>query len=105
MAPTGKDAGLGKRALLGRNSILVLNKQIVDEHEPAWTETDIERRSAILAKSITEAWPVASHVSSTGIGSDLVKTKLRNGAVGAVAGLQAFSAAVRCRRAGLETCG
>jgi Protein of unknown function (DUF1524) len=76
VAPTGKDAGLGKRTLLGLNSILVLNKDIVDEHAPAWTEGDIEKRSVTLAKSIAEAWPIgARSVSPTGLGSGLVRTQ------------------------------
>ena len=58
VAPTGKDAGLGKRTLLGRNSILLLNKDIVDPHEDAWTNEDIEKRSCTLAKVLAEAWPI-----------------------------------------------
>jgi hypothetical protein len=58
VAPTGKDAGLGKRTLLGRNSILLLNKDIVDPHENAWTNEDIEKRSRTLAKALAEAWPI-----------------------------------------------
>lgn len=61
VAPIGKDAGLGKRTLLGRNSILVLNKDIVDQHIPAWTNADIEKRSTTLALAIADAWPFAEH--------------------------------------------
>jgi hypothetical protein len=61
VAPTGKDAGLGKRTLLNRNSILVLNKDIVDQHVPAWTDADIEKRSVTLAQVIADAWPTAGH--------------------------------------------
>lgn len=57
VAPTGKDAGLGKRALLGRYSLLVLNKEIVDGHPRAWTEEDLRARSRRLAEVITEVWP------------------------------------------------
>ena len=31
VAPTGKDAGLGKRSLLHRYAILLINKSIVDD--------------------------------------------------------------------------
>jgi hypothetical protein len=40
VAPTGQDAGLGKQSLLKRYSILLLNKDIVDEklrHGPRMT--------------------------------------------------------------------
>lgn len=57
VAPNGKDAGLGKRALLGRYSILVLNKEIVDGHPDDWTEGDIRARAARLAQAVTEVWP------------------------------------------------
>jgi len=53
----GKDAGKGKRSLLGRFSLLVLNKKIVDDHEAEWTEDDIRARSTELAKTITLIWP------------------------------------------------
>jgi hypothetical protein len=58
VAPTGKDAGLGKRSLLNRNSVLLINKSIVDSHVDAWTDADIENRSHSLAKAIAEAWRV-----------------------------------------------
>jgi hypothetical protein len=57
VAPTGKDAGLGKRSLLNRFSVLLLNKDIVEGHEAEWTEDDIKKRSAHLAKLIVEVWP------------------------------------------------
>ncbi len=53
----GRDAGLGKRSLLSRYSTLVLNKWIVDGHIDAWTDTDIEARSAILATLVCATWP------------------------------------------------
>ncbi len=56
VAPTGKDAGVGKRSLLGRYSVLVLNKDIVDPHESDWSEMDIEARSASLADAVTQVW-------------------------------------------------
>lgn len=57
VAPTGKDAGLGKRSLLSRFSILLLNKDIVDNHLSAWSEDDIEARADNLASAVTEIWP------------------------------------------------
>jgi hypothetical protein len=57
VAPTGKDAGVGKRSLLSRFSILVLNKEIVDEHLASWSEDDIGSRGERLATLATEVWP------------------------------------------------
>ena len=55
-APTGVDAGLGKRALLNRYSVLLLNKDLVDNHADAWTDQDIGNRNIALAKVIGEVW-------------------------------------------------
>jgi hypothetical protein len=57
IAPTGKDPGLGKRSLLNRFSVLLLNKDIVDPHIGSWTEADIADRNVSLAKTIAEVWP------------------------------------------------
>jgi hypothetical protein len=57
VAPSGKDAGLGKRSLVNQYSVLLLNKDIVDKHDAAWTEADIRIRSVALAKLVAEAWP------------------------------------------------
>ena len=57
IAPTGKDAGLGKRSLLNRFSVLLLNKDIVDPHVAAWTEANIGERNLAMAKTIAEVWP------------------------------------------------
>ncbi len=57
VAPTGKDAGLGKRSLIGRYSVLMLNKEVVDTHTDSWSEADIERRSEHIARLIAQAWP------------------------------------------------
>jgi hypothetical protein len=57
VAPTGQDAGLGKRSLLARYSILVLNKEIVDDGPRGWTEQDLLDRSVRLARAVTEVWP------------------------------------------------
>jgi hypothetical protein len=60
VAPTGTDAGLGKRSLLNRYSLLLLNKDIVEPHEEAWTEQNIAERTAHLANVIAKAWPRGS---------------------------------------------
>lgn len=54
---TGKDAGKGKRSLLGAFSLLVLNKEIVDAHQVEWTEQDIRDRSNRLTKAVARVWP------------------------------------------------
>ncbi|WP_181034593.1 DUF262 domain-containing protein [Arthrobacter sp. 08Y14] len=56
VAPTGKDAGKGKRSMLGDFSILAINKGIVDDHPAAWTEADIRARSVQLTEAICAAW-------------------------------------------------
>jgi len=57
VASTGRDAGVGKRSLLSRYSILVLNKDLVDAHEDAWMEEDIRERSRQLTEAIIAIWP------------------------------------------------
>lgn len=57
VAPTGKEAGLGKRSLLDRYSLLVLNKTLIAEHPTEWTEEDIRERGAELARRVCENWP------------------------------------------------
>lgn len=58
VAPTGKDAGLGKRSLLNRYSVLILNKDIVDPHVVAWTESNIADRNVSLARAVCTVWPI-----------------------------------------------
>lgn len=59
VAPTGKDAGKGKRSLLNRYSVLVLNKDIIDPpHETAWTEQDIASRNNRIAEAVSVVWPI-----------------------------------------------
>lgn len=53
IAPNGDEAGIGKRSLLNRSSVLMLNKQIVDRHPEAWTEADIEARSGVMVEAMT----------------------------------------------------
>jgi hypothetical protein len=49
--------GVGKRRLLEKFSLLVLNKEILDSHVDAWTEEDVRERSGALATAICEVWP------------------------------------------------
>ncbi|MGB7964268.1 MAG: DUF262 domain-containing protein, partial [Propionicimonas sp.] len=53
----GGRPGAGKRTLLSDFSLLVLNKQILKDNEQAWTEQDIENRSAELTSAICQVWP------------------------------------------------
>ncbi|MFD3707113.1 DUF262 domain-containing protein [Nocardia sp. NPDC058658] len=55
-APTGKEAGRGKRSLLGKYSVLRMNKQLIDEHHEQWTDDDIRSRSVDLTKRICAVW-------------------------------------------------
>ncbi|MFI9636681.1 DUF262 domain-containing protein [Nocardia sp. NPDC051929] len=57
IAPTGREAGKGKRSLLSKFSLLVLNKELIDDHPDAWTDTDIVKRSAELTRLICQEWP------------------------------------------------
>lgn len=52
----GGEPGKGKRSLLNAFSLLVLNKEIVDEHQAEWTEEDIRARSLHIAAAINEVW-------------------------------------------------
>jgi hypothetical protein len=56
-APSGPQAGKGKRSLIDKYSLLVLNKEIVQEHKEAWTEEDITARGQAIAKDIAAIWP------------------------------------------------
>lgn len=55
-APTGKEAGRGKRSLLSKFSVLRVNKQIIDEYDKQWTDEDIRARSVDLTKRICQVW-------------------------------------------------
>ena len=48
----GGDAGLGKRSLLAKYSLLVLSKDLINEHPDAWTDADIEDRAAKMSRYI-----------------------------------------------------
>ena len=54
---SGPEAGKGKRSLIDKYSLLVLNKEIVQEHEKAWTEQDITARGQAIVKDIAAIWP------------------------------------------------
>lgn len=53
----GKDAGLGKRSLITRYSLLVTNKQLVEEHPDSWPEQAIRSRGEELTERICGVWP------------------------------------------------
>lgn len=53
----GGESGKGKRTLLNAFSLLVLNKEIVQDHIEIWTEADINERAMSITKAITGAWP------------------------------------------------
>lgn len=58
--PGADESGLGgegKRGYLQRHSELKLNSTLVAEHEAAWTEDDIRRRSADLVDRLARIWP------------------------------------------------
>ena len=54
---TGGEAGLGKRSLLDKFSLLVLSKDLIHDHPDAWTDEQIEARSALLTQHICDVWP------------------------------------------------
>lgn len=53
----GGHPGEGKRTLLNQFSLLVLNKELLDDHPDRWTEDDIRARSLAMAKRICSIWP------------------------------------------------
>lgn len=64
VAPKGKDAGLGKRTLLERHSLLMLNKDIIGAHPTEWNEADIQARGTDLTERVCSAWRGPSGASS-----------------------------------------
>jgi len=56
IAPTGGEAGKGKRSLLDAYSLLVLNKEIVQGHPASWTNADIAARGRGLVTDIAAIW-------------------------------------------------
>jgi len=59
----GGDEGQGKRTLIDRHSVLMLNKGLVADHVDAWAEEDIEARSRLFADLICEIWVAPSERS------------------------------------------
>ena len=57
VASTGQEAGKGKRSLIDKYSLLVLNKEIVQDHPTVWTELDITERGNAMVKDICAIWP------------------------------------------------
>jgi len=53
---TGHDAGLGKRALINKYSLLVLSRELVEDNPLAWTEDAIRARSARLSDLLCKVW-------------------------------------------------
>lgn len=57
VASSGQEPGVGKRSLLNRYSLLVLNKEIVQAHPHAWTEDDIRDRARDITEAVIKIWP------------------------------------------------
>lgn len=53
----GEDAGLGKRSLITKYSLLVMNKQLVEENADAWPEQAIHSRGEAMTDRICAVWP------------------------------------------------
>ncbi|MFI7166190.1 MULTISPECIES: HNH endonuclease family protein [Rhodococcus] len=66
-APTGKEAGRGKRSLLSKFSVLRVNTQIIDEYGNRWTDQDIRSRSMELTKRICQVWVRPDKAWPTGL--------------------------------------
>jgi hypothetical protein len=54
---TGGEPGLGKRALLDKYSLLVLSKNLTNDHQEAWTDDNIEARAAEMTSHLCDVWP------------------------------------------------
>ncbi|WP_165488292.1 DUF262 domain-containing protein [Actinomadura formosensis] len=54
---TGGEAGLGKRSLLEKYSLLVLSKNLINDHPDAWTDDDIHTRAVEMTTHLCEIWP------------------------------------------------
>ncbi|MEU4819772.1 DUF262 domain-containing HNH endonuclease family protein [Micromonospora aurantiaca] len=65
---SGGEAGLGKRTLLEKYSLLVLSKDLIKDHPDAWRDADIEARAAELTDHICQVWtgpPADTHAGET----------------------------------------
>jgi hypothetical protein len=58
-------ASVGKLTLLKDYSILLLNKDIIDNHPESWTEQDIRDRSKQLTEAVISIWPRSGSPSRT----------------------------------------
>ena len=56
IAKTGRYKGQGKRSLLNRFSILMMNKAIIESNPDKWNEDSIEERTMTLTKLIVSTW-------------------------------------------------
>jgi hypothetical protein len=52
----GGEAGLGKRSLLAKFSLLMLSKELTNGHPESWTDADIEERSVALTGAFCQVW-------------------------------------------------
>jgi hypothetical protein len=53
----GEDAGLGKSSLISKYSLLVLSKELVQNHPQSWTDQDVTARSARMVDVLCRVWP------------------------------------------------
>jgi hypothetical protein len=53
----GGSPGEGKRTLLNRFSLLVINKDILESHPDAWSDSDIRERARLLTAALCDVWP------------------------------------------------
>ena len=66
----------GKRKLLSHYSLLVLNKNIVDQHPESWTEQDIRERAKQLTEVVISIWPRSGSPSrAEAVRTELAATK------------------------------
>ncbi|MFD4190808.1 DUF262 domain-containing protein [Amycolatopsis thermoflava] len=56
LAPAENPETEGKRQALSAHSVLLLNKQLVDEHPDGWSDEDIDKRTERLARQVTRIW-------------------------------------------------
>lgn len=57
MSTSGQHAGLGKRSLIHKYSLLVLSNELVDGHPDDWTDAGIRSRSERLTEALCRVWP------------------------------------------------
>src|SRR5690606_33892748 len=52
------EGAAGKRAALHKHDVILLNRQIRDEAQNAWTEDDIDHRTQRMLEALIHVWPV-----------------------------------------------